>query len=134
MEIEFDFRAEGSGLFGAIRRPVARVVLERGQVKLPEIFYVDSGADVTLIPLSVGELLGFTILRTHEITEIKGIGEKGVPILIRRLKMWLGDYGFTARVAWCLTEGVPPLLGREDVFKLFSVTFERNRATVIRTA
>ena len=57
MEIEFGFRKEQSGLFGAIERPIARVILSNRGVQLPEIFYVDSGADLTLIPRSVGEIL-----------------------------------------------------------------------------
>ena len=57
MEIEFGFRKEKSSLFGEIKRPVARVILINKEIKIPEIFYVDSGADITLIPRSVGELL-----------------------------------------------------------------------------
>lgn len=46
---------------------------------MPAFMYVDSGADVTLIPKSFGELLGFR-LESSKIQEIKGIGEGTVPV------------------------------------------------------
>ena len=57
MEIEFDFRREKSSLFDEILRPVARVTLSHKNIVIPQVFYVDSGADITLIPRSIGELL-----------------------------------------------------------------------------
>ncbi len=133
MDVTFDFRPEQSGLFGTIHRPVARVVLTgENKREFPEIFYVDSGADVTLIPLSVGELLGFKIEASAEITEIKGIGERGVPIVLKQVMMRINGREFPAKVAWCLIEEVPLLLGREDVFRLFDIAFLRNRKTVFK--
>jgi hypothetical protein len=75
MEIEFAFRKESSGLFGSIGRPVARVIVMHRRRRVPQLFYVDSGADITLIPKSVGDLLGLTLASPQEIREIKGIGE-----------------------------------------------------------
>lgn len=130
MEIEFDFRKEKSGLFGLIQRPVAKVTLISKKNTVPEIFYVDSGADITLLPLSVGELLGFTNPTPSEITEIRGIGEKGVPIVLRSVIMILGNLKLRSRVGWALIEDVPLLLGREDFFRHFDILFKRNRKTV----
>lgn len=39
--------------------------------------------DVSLIPKSVGELLDFKIESEDKIDEIKGIGERGIPIVIK---------------------------------------------------
>jgi antitoxin (DNA-binding transcriptional repressor) of toxin-antitoxin stability system len=47
MEIEFAFRKESSGLFGFIGRPVARLIVIRRRRRVPQLFYVDSGADIT---------------------------------------------------------------------------------------
>lgn len=127
--MEFDYRKEPSGLFGNIGRPVARIVLISGARQIPEVFYVDSGADITLIPRSVGELLGFSLPAPSEITEIKGIGEKGVPIVLKKVKLRVGDFTFSARVGWCLIENVPLLLGRVDVFRLFTIFFKNDRTT-----
>lgn len=132
MEIEFGFRKEKSGLFGEILRPVAKVTLVFKKNVVPEIFYVDSGADITLIPRSVGEILGFEPPLPAEISDIKGIGEKGVPMVLRKANMLLGDFKTLSQIGWALIEDVPLLLGREDFFKYFDVVFQKNRKTVFR--
>jgi hypothetical protein len=57
MEIEFAFRKESSGLFGSIGRPVARIIVIHRRRRVPQLFYVDSGADITLIPKSISNML-----------------------------------------------------------------------------
>lgn len=132
MEIEFDFRKEESSIFGPILRPVARIFLIKGKIKVPEIFYVDSGADVTLIPKSVGEILGFKVKSPNEISEIKGIGERGIPIVIRDVVLQIDKIKIKTKIAWSLIEEVPLLLGREDFFKYFDIIFAKNRRTIFR--
>ena len=132
MDVEFAFRREHSDLIGSIWRPVARVIVMHRRRHVPQLFYVDSGADVTLIPKSIGGLLGLTLASPREIREIKGIGERGFPIVIRRLQLQVGSKVFPARVAWCLLEEVPLLLGRLDYFRLFEITFRHDRATAFR--
>ena len=130
MEVEFDFREEQSRIFGSILRPVARIILINGEVEAPEHLYVDSGADISLIPKSVGDILGFVIEKTEQIAEIKGVGERGVPIIIKKIKMRIGDKLLETRIAWALIEEVPLLLGRTDVFNLFDICFKKNKKTV----
>ena len=131
MRIEFDFKREESGIFGKIARPVARLFLKgESNIEVPEVFYVDSGADITLIPKSLGELLGFTIKSPSEVKEIKGIGERGVPFSLKNVTIRFNTTSLEVRIAWSLIEGVPPLLGRLDVFKLFNVTFQKEKVTI----
>lgn len=132
MEIEFDFRDESSGLFGKIKRPVAKITLINKHKKIPQIFYVDSGADITLVPRSIGEILEFDNPNPSEIIDIKGIGEKGVPMVLRRLTIQLGDIKIDSRIGWALIEDVPLLLGREDFFKYFDVVFSKNKKTIFK--
>ena len=132
MEIEFDFRKEESRIFGAIWRPVASVTLIHEEREIWESVYVDSGADVTLISKSVGDALGFKIEKEDNITEIKGVGERGVPIIVKKVKIKVGEKLFEARVAWALVEEVPLLLGRTDVFNLFDICFMKNEKTVFK--
>ncbi len=130
MEVEFDFKEERSGIFGSILRPVARVVLIGDSAEFAEHLYVDSGADISLIPKTVGDALGFVIEKSDSIIEIKGVGERGVPIIIKKLKLKIGEKIFETRIAWALIEEVPLLLGRTDVFNLFDISFEKNRKTI----
>jgi len=130
VKIEFSFKKENSRIFGLIPRPVARIILINGKAEVPEMVYIDSGADITLIPKSVGELLNFKIETNDKIEEIKGIGERGIPIVIKQVKIKIGRKLIDARIAWSLVEEVPLLLGRVDIFKLFDITFEKERKTV----
>lgn len=130
MEIVFDFREEVSRIFGPIKRPVAEVIFKNNEKEILEYPYVDSGADISLISKSVGDSLGFTIEKTDEITEIKGISEREVPIIIKNVKMKIGEKIFDTRIAWALIEEVPLLLGRTDVFNLFDISFNKNTKTI----
>lgn len=132
MEVEFDFRKEKSGLFGRIARPVAKIVLINKGKKIPQIFYVDSGADITLVPRSIGEILELDNPNPSEIIDIKGIGEKGVPIVLRKVILQLGDINIDSKIGWALIEDVPLLLGRENFFKYFDIVFSRNTKTVFK--
>jgi hypothetical protein len=131
MRVEFPYRKEKSSIFGVIFRPVAKVTLED---EFDQWLYVDSGADITLIPLSVGDLIGLRRRKQDKLHRIMGVGESSVPIILKTISMRVGSVSFRARVAWSQVEGVPPLLGRTDVFREFSVTFrEKDRVTVFAT-
>ncbi len=130
MEVGFDFREEQSKIFGPILRPVARIYFVNDGVEYPEHVYVDSGADISLIPKSIGDIIGFIIEKTDQITEIKGIGERGVPIIIKKVKIKIEEKLLETRIAWALIEEVPLLLGRADIFNLFDICFKKNKKTV----
>lgn len=130
METEFEFRLEHSRLFGSVYRPVARIIFINQEMEVPEWVYVDSGADMTLIPKSVGDLLGIKI-DGEEVREVRGIGEREIPVIIKRLGVRIGDKKIEAATACSLIEGVPVLLGRKDVFDNFEVVFKNNK-TIFR--
>ena len=128
MRVEFPYRKERSSTLGVILRPVAKVTLEE---EFDQWMYVDSGADITLIPLSVGDLIGFRRLRQDKLQRIMGVDKSSVPIIVKKAAMRIGSLRFKGRVAWSQVEEVPPLLGRTDVFRKFSVTFkEKERITI----
>jgi hypothetical protein len=126
----FPYREERSKIFGTIYRPVARVKFKSDGEWIPEWMYVDSGADITLIPRSVGDLLGFE-MNKRSIVDITGVGGGTVPVIVKEVTMGLGEEIFDARVAWALIEDVPPLLGRMDVFNKFEVIFKEEEREVV---
>ena len=128
--ITFPYREEQSKFFGLIYRPVARVKLNSAGEWIPEWMYVDSGADITLIPRSVGDLLGFEVNK-GKIVDITGVGGGTVPVIVKKVMMCVGKEIFDARVAWALIEDVPPLLGRMDVFNKFDVIVREEEKEVV---
>ena len=120
------FREERSGL-GLVLRPVAEVILEKDGFAVEIPMYVDSGADVSMIPFRFGRALGFKQEREDTIQEIKGVSGAGVPYILKEVTLVLNGKRLKVKMAWALVEEVPMLMGRMGVFDKFRVVFdERN--------
>ncbi|HLC80566.1 MAG TPA: hypothetical protein VJG31_02230 [Candidatus Nanoarchaeia archaeon] len=130
MEVEFSFREEHSSIFGPINRPVVEVVYFNRDKEVEGIPYLDSGADVSLIPKSLGEFLGLSMEKGDSISEMKGVGEIGIPVIIKKINLRIGTKVLDTRIAWALIEEVPLLIGRIDIFNIFDITFKRNEKTL----
>jgi len=121
------FREERSGI-GIVLRPVAEVILENNGFAVEIPMYIDSGADVSMIPFRFGRALGFKQEEGDTIQEIKGVSGIGVPYVLKKVILVLNDKKLEVRIAWALVEEVPMLMGRMDIFDKFRVIFdERNR-------
>jgi hypothetical protein len=129
--IVFKYKEESLGLKEErIKRPIANVFLKSRSNSWIEFHpYIDSGADLTMIPLSLGKLLGwgFSSKKVEQIGGVRG----SVPVIYKNNLMRIGEKEFNARVAWSLIEDVPPLLGRADVFDIFEVTFKQKKGIIL---
>lgn len=114
---------------GKIKRPVADIFIKSKNIWIEFNPYIDSGADVTLIPLSLGKLIGLTI-DEKKIEQIGGI-RGSVPVIYFKLDLKIGGIQFPAQIAWALIEEVPPLLGRADIFDKFNVEFKQKEGLII---
>jgi hypothetical protein len=128
--IEFDYRQERLRTGEIKFRPVAKVYLLRTEGEwIAEYFYVDSGADYTLIPYRMGRFLGLERIAT-EVKEIGGIGGV-VAVRFAAVPMKIEVHHFDCPIAWAQIERVPFLLGRDGVFEHFDITFrQRNKKTI----
>jgi predicted aspartyl protease len=131
MTIEFSYREEESEITGKILRPVAALEFRSKDGEWIEIrTYIDSGADITLIPLSFGRLLGLD-LKKEDIKHLRGVGGGEVPVIVTKVDIRIDGIEFPIGVAWALEEEVPPLLGRSDVFDKFTVVFNQSKRSII---
>ena len=115
---------------GRIKRPIADIFIRSNNSEWIEFHpYIDSGADVTLIPLSLGKLIGLTIdeKKIEQIGSIRG----SVPVIYFKQEIRIGEIQFPAQIAWALTEEVPPLLGRTDIFDKFNVEFKQKDGLIV---
>lgn len=128
--IIFKYKRESSrNLSNFILRPVADVFIDNKAGGWIEFHpYIDSGADVTLIPLSLGKLIG---LKTDgkKIEKIGGI-RGSTPVIYYTVDLRIGGIKLSAKIAWALIEEVPPLLGRTDIFDNFHITFKQNQGII----
>lgn len=129
--IIFKYKREFSRNFSkSILRPVADVFLMNRTGSWIEFHpYIDSGADVTLLPLSLGKLIGLKI-DERKIEQIGGI-RGSVPVIYHKVNLKIGGIELLVKVAWALIEEVPPLLGRADIFDYFHITFKQNQETIV---
>lgn len=112
-----------------IWRPVADVWFRASSGEWVELHpYIDSGADVTLIPYSFGVLLGIQ-KRNGQAERIGGISGS-IEVINKTCSMKIGKKIMTVPLAWAQTEEVPALLGREKVFDAFHIIFRQDRKEI----
>lgn len=128
--VRFRYKQEVGRRGQAIWRPVADVwflAASGGWIELHP--YIDSGADITLIPYSFGVLLGMQKMggQAERIGGISG----SIEVINKTSRMRIGEKTISVPIAWAQTEKVPPLLGREKVFDTFHITFRQDQKEVI---
>jgi hypothetical protein len=131
----FDYKEQESLIFGKILRPLIDIEIfseiEKDWIKIKEVL-ADTGADISIIPRSTGELILHDITK-GKIHEIKGI----VPfarliVYIHNLKFRINGKKFELPVAIADSSYVPPILGRVKGLDLFNVNFKKGRKVSIK--
>jgi len=126
--IEFHYQEEYSDKFGKILRPVALVTLSANQKALQATMYIDSGADVTMIPLRAGNDLGFKYA-PEKIFQMSGIAGT-LPCVLQKAEASIGNKKLLVDITWALSDDAPFLLGRKDIFKFFRITFDEAKEKI----
>jgi predicted aspartyl protease len=95
--------------------------------------YVDSGADVSILPKGDAELLGVNLYE-GELWRLTGIGRAIVSAYLHEVMVKIGALEFPARIAFADLNEVPRIVGRLDIFRKFKVMFdEQNLQTTFQT-
>lgn len=93
-------------------------------------FLVDSGADVIMLPLSLGKKLGLAVNLTLK-TKLYGIGKQAISASPGEIILKIGSTEVAARSYFVQTNDSLLLLGRMDIFERFSVVFNKKEQAVI---
>lgn len=127
--VSFSYRKEYSPVLGEVLRPVANVEVKavRGYW-FPALMYVDSGADITLVPSDFGRLLGMDLDKNR--SALRGVTGAPMKVSLQSAKLRIGASVQQAKVAVALRNDVPYLLGRDGVFKAFKITFEEYKRLI----
>lgn len=120
--IEFPFEKSHSRTLGRILRPIVGVTIVGPKQNVNVFMLLDSGADISLIPYSVGETIGLKLDMANR-GEVQGIGEGSLPYILSQVKFKIEDIEIPVRIGWALIEEIPFILGRLDVFQRFAVEF-----------
>ena len=121
--IEYPFRKVASKNFGALLKPIIPVTLIGPDNYLDIFALLDSGADISIIPYSAGEILGLNPdLGTR--FELQGMGEGSISYLLCPIRLNMDGFEITIRIGWALVEEVPFILGRLDLFEKMGIEFK----------
>lgn len=121
-----------------INSPSIPIILSGKEGKYRFIALLDSGADISVIPIEVAEVLGLELSGNKE--EARGIGGK-VPTIETKVNLEIGrgheNYNLTIPIKVILIENedadyeLPVLLGRAGFFDNFSITFNQKENKII---
>lgn len=115
-------------------QPNYNVNLKHRDIELATTMLVDSGAELSLISLKVGQDLGYDLADAESTLLAETIGGR-VEYVLRNLEMIIDGHNFIAPVAWLQTNtgGEQLLLGREVVFDKFNIEFRQAEEKIIFT-
>jgi hypothetical protein len=132
--IEFPYAREQSDILGPVKRP--RLILEifsemkKEWITIDEVL-ADTGADLTVLPHFIGEMLVEDITRGKYI-EIKGVSPGAVLIaFVHNMRVRIKNRVFNLPIALADSNAVPAILGRLLGLDRFEVSFVRGNKTKI---
>lgn len=132
MSIVFPFEEEFSILFGRIKRPIAKVSFyDRKSNSWKSItMIVDSGADYSLLPKYLAEVIDININKDTKKIQTQGVGGgETVYLLKKKIKIRIGEYEREIILGIINSNNIPPLLGRYTFLETFKVVFEKFKTT-----
>jgi hypothetical protein len=119
----FKWREEASQIFGVIKRPIAQTYIKDTKGNWRAItLYIDSGADVTILSRSFGELLGFKV-KSGRPAEFKGFGANKIHAYLHDMEIKIGNNSVKTKVAVCDSDDSVNVLGRYGIFDRYVISF-----------
>jgi hypothetical protein len=113
-----------------IYRPKVEIRLSNGEQKITLVMLIDSGADVSLIPSSIAEVLKLKISDRQESKSASGDFRTGKSEVKMELRKGIKSYDLGVMPIMVALDsdktGSNMLLGRSNFFKKFDITFREN--------
>ncbi|HBJ87107.1 MAG TPA: hypothetical protein DDZ88_25255 [Verrucomicrobiales bacterium] len=113
--------------YDAKQRPMLPVSLCKQESSVNVEALVDSGADVNVLPWSIGIELGLVWNPNKATLRLAGVsaGAAAMPVLVEATIGSLRPV--TLAFAWCESDAVPLVLGQTNFFMEFDICFFRSR-------
>jgi len=129
--VRFRYQRRKSLILGIVLRPIVSIkVYSKNSVIIVDDVLADTGADITVLPRNLGELLVDDITKGKYV-EIKGVVPSANLIsYIHHFKIKLGEKILPVPVAVADSDNVPPILGRCKALDLFNVKFNKGREVI----
>ena len=128
--VRLPFQVVRSPRRGLLRRPVIPATLSGPRGTYRSVFLLDSGADLSLVPQSVGQRLGLSVSGAP-MGRCGGIGEGAIAYHLCHVALHIEHLAFRIRIGWCTAETPHFILGRLDVFDLLDIEFRQSADCII---
>lgn len=135
MDVRFPYENEGSGRFGKILRPVAKVTFTSPYVDiLVDIWMVvDTGADYTILPRHFSQKLRISLEKDCSKETTFGVGgEQIVYFFKKKIKASIGKLERNIPVAFLDNNEIPALMGRLGFLETFDIEFLKTHFVVFK--
>ena len=130
----FPYRTGHSDLLGRVRRPLLTIsIFSRRFDEWIEIqdLLADTGADLTLLPSHLGELL-LPDIRNGRSGVVRGVVPgRGLRIYLHRLTLRIASRSFRAMVGIADSTAVPALLGRHQALNRVTAVYRKGKTLVL---
>jgi len=123
-ELFFPYKRVHSNIFGRVSIPVAKIFLQNKNEIAVDVI-IDSGAVISIFPRSLSDILCLSF-EEGEKGKVRTASGETIGIRIHMIRMRIGDYVFTARVAFSENENIPYVLGRLDVIDKIEIRLEKD--------
>jgi len=136
MDVKFPFEDGGDGIFGHIRRPIAKVTLKSPHIdKFVDVWMVvDTGADYTILPRHFSEKLRISLERECIKDVTFGVGgHKIIYFCKSRIKAKIRHFERNIPLAFLDSNEVPPLLGRLGFLETFDTEFTKSHFVLFKS-
>ena len=116
--------------FGVIEDALIPAILHTRHGPLGIQFILDTGADFTMLPHHMADLVGVDLTRAPSGRSIGIEGGRGIRIWLGHIQVTIGPYLLRLRCLFSSNERTPYLLGRADVFSALIITFDAQRGRI----
>ncbi len=133
--LNFPYTERSHSLFGTIKRPLMTLCLHSGLfdqwLVLNEVL-VDTGADISVVPLPLGQIL-VDHIEEGQPTHLGGVVSSVMMFnaYVHRVQAKVGAKTFQMPVAIALSETIPPIFGQKDALDRFTVRFIKGQELII---
>ncbi len=115
---------------GVASESIATVVFSNGVREIEIHPFLDSGADITVLPYHYGLRLGLEATG-NPLLSYRGVAGGDLRLIVCRVGLRIGmGRSVFVRIGWAQTEHVDLLLGRLDVFNHFTFEFNHTKQEI----
>lgn len=116
--------------FGSIPDALIPATLHTKLGPLNLQFILDTGADFTMLPHHMADLLGIDLAGVPSGRSLGIEGGREIKTWLDWIHLTIGPYPVLLRCLFSENEQTPYLLGRADLFSDFSITFDTRRRKI----